>query len=311
MDYWVGVTNPNWFEFLSTHAIDSEVNFWQPSPTPPTRKLQEGMPFLFKLKSPYNDIAGGGYFVSFSTMPIWLAWEIFDKANGFASFDKMLQAFATSLGELDANQEIGCTTLAAPFYLPKDRWLNVNSRWPQSIQRGKGFDLATVEGRGLWDGITEMSGLSEAIPSSFGYAVQGLPLDAGTRSAWVRQRIGQRGFRVLVTSAYRGRCAITGENTLDVLEAAHIRPFSERQDHDVRNGLLLRADFHRLYDRGLVSITPDLLVRVSPRIRERYVNGKAYYRLDGKPLKILPEDPNSRPDLSRLEWHFEHRFQTA
>lgn len=84
MDYWVGVTDPKWFEFLSTRAIATEVKFCQPSTTPPSRQLQEGIPFLFKLKYCFNDIAGGGGFVAFSTMPIWLASEIFGEANGFA-----------------------------------------------------------------------------------------------------------------------------------------------------------------------------------------------------------------------------------
>ena len=46
------------------------------------------------------------------------------------------------------------------------------------------------------------------------------------------------------------------------------------------------ADFHRLFDAGLVSVTPDMTIRVSPRIREAWFNGKAYYRMDGQPLTV-------------------------
>lgn len=66
-----------------------------------------------------------------------------------------------------------------------------------------------------------------------------------------KPRIGQGSFRLLVTDAYKRRCAITGENTLPVLEAAHIVPYSQNGTHDVSNGLLLRADFHKLFDAGL------------------------------------------------------------
>ena len=103
---------------------------------------------------------------------------------------------------------------------------------------------------------------------------------------------------------------MTGENTLLALEAAHIVPYSEEGAHDVRNGLLLRADFHRLFDAGLVSVTPDMTVRVSPRIREAWFNGKAYYRMDGQPLAVLPSRPEFRPDPDRLQWHLQNRFQT-
>ena len=125
----------------------------------------------------------------------------------------------------------------------------------------------------------------------------------------VRPRLGQSSFRVLVTDAYQRRCAITGENTLVALEAAHIVPFSGDGGHDVRNGLLLRADFHRLFDVGLVGVTPDLKIRISPRIRETWFNGKAYYILDGKPLAVVPTHPSMRPDPDRLQWHMKNRFQ--
>lgn len=103
---------------------------------------------------------------------------------------------------------------------------------------------------------------------------------------------------------------MTGESTLDVLEAAHIVPYTDLSgSHEVTNGMLLRSDFHRLFDRGLVSVTPDYRVRVSPRIREAYFNGKAYYRLDNEPLQTMPESASLRPDRDRLDWHFRNLFQ--
>ena len=87
----------------------------------------------------------------------------------------------------------------------------------------------------------------------------------------VKPRIGQGAFRVLVTDAYQRRCAITGEHTLPMLEAAHILPFSEKRPNLVSNGLLLRADFHELFDLGLVTVTPELRVEVSPPNPRRMV----------------------------------------
>ena len=43
----------------------------------------------------------------------------------------------------------------------------------------------------------------------------------------IRPRLGQGAFRVLVTEAYHRRCAFTGERTLPVLNAAHIKPYSQ------------------------------------------------------------------------------------
>jgi putative restriction endonuclease len=60
MKFWVGVTDNQWFKFLS-ELQPEEVNFWQPSATPPFSSAPIGLPFLFKLKRPNNHIAGGGY----------------------------------------------------------------------------------------------------------------------------------------------------------------------------------------------------------------------------------------------------------
>ena len=75
------------------------------------------------------------------------------------------------------------------------------------------------------------------------------------------ERLGQSSFRLEVLAAYELRCAVTGERTLPVLEAAHIKPFSLVKAHSVDNGLSLRSDIHRLYDQGYVSVTPDLVFR--------------------------------------------------
>ena len=66
MKFWVGVTDNKWYQFFSQLRPD-EVNFWQPSGTPPFKGAPIGLPFLFKLKRPYNHIAGGGYFVKYNS----------------------------------------------------------------------------------------------------------------------------------------------------------------------------------------------------------------------------------------------------
>lgn len=117
---------------------------------------------------------------------------------------------------------------------------------------------------------------------------------------WVAPRLGQGGFRIAVTEAYRRQCAVTTEHSLPVLEAAHIRPYADDGSHEVTNGLLLRSDIHRLFDRGYVTVTPDYRFRVSSRLRDEYQNGKIYYALDGRQI-LLPERPEDRPSRDALE----------
>lgn len=69
----VGITDLDWFEFLSRRSDVEEVNFWQPGGRAEFRALQPGELFLFKLDSPHNFIVGGGLFGHASIVPISLA----------------------------------------------------------------------------------------------------------------------------------------------------------------------------------------------------------------------------------------------
>jgi putative restriction endonuclease len=49
---------------------------------------------------------------------------------------------------------------------------------------------------------------------------------------------------------YGHRCAVTGCTAEDALEAAHLRSYASSGNNSVRNGMLVRADLHRLIDAG-------------------------------------------------------------
>ena len=93
-----------------------------------------------------------------------------------------------------------------------------------------------------------------------------------------------------------------------MLDVAHIQGYSEGGPHDVRNGLLLRADIHRLFDRGYVTVTPKFRFDVSRRLKEEFENGKTYYALQGHELQ-LPDRAGDRPDPVLLRWHNEQKFE--
>ena len=68
--------------------------------------------------------------------------------------------------------------------------------------------------------------------------------------------------------------ALTGRANPTGLEAAHIKPYAATGPHLVANGLLLRSDFHILFDDGYITVTEDLRVRVSGKIKEKFENGR-------------------------------------
>lgn len=122
-------------------------------------------------------------------------------------------------------------------------------------------------------------------------------------SILTKVRIGQGAFRVLITDAYSRKCSITGERTLPVLEAAHIKPYSEAGPNFISNGILLRSDMHTLFDSGYLTITTDFNIEISSRIREEFQNGKEYYQYHGKSLLVLPKNNIDLPDKKFIDWH--------
>jgi len=309
MKIWVGVTDDDWFTRLSQLRPD-EVNFWQPSGSRVFRALQPGELFLFKLHSPKNVIVGGGHFVSYSALPASLAWDAFGEKNGVASFDDLLtrlRRYRREDGAIDP--VIGCNVLAEPFFLQKAGWISVPQSWAPNIVQGKTYDTESPEGGALWEEV--QVALAGRRPEQRSQLIE----TSSDRSRFgadylTRGRLGQGAFRVLVTDAYERSCAVTGEKTLPVLEAAHIKPYAQNGPHQISNGILLRSDLHKLFDLGYVTVTPDLRVEVSPRLKSEWQNGREYYAHHGAPLRFHPVDSNRHPGAEFLRWHNENKFRT-
>jgi putative restriction endonuclease len=140
------------------------------------------------------------------------------------------------------------------------------------------------------------------------------PFDGDERTFVVRpeaEREGQGAFRTRVLDAYGRRCAITGEHTEPVLDAAHIQPYRGTRSNHVQNGLLLTKEFHALFDLGYVAVTPEHEVLVSPTLERDWHNGKRYYPFDHQRLAVLPKRADLLPSPRALEWHLANVFRRA
>ncbi len=115
----------------------------------------------------------------------------------------------------------------------------------------------------------------------------------------IAQRQGQPDFRKQLITAYQEKCVVTDCSVVEVLEAAHIKPFCEEQTYSVPNGLLLRSGIHTLFDKYLMGINPD---DFKVFFAESAMRGK-YKKLNGKPLRS-PIDESLKPsqDLLRERW---------
>lgn len=129
------------------------------------------------------------------------------------------------------------------------------------------------------------------------------PLDIDTdarKFQEIRQAVrqGQTKFRLDLLDAYASRCAATEYDVSEGLEAAHIRPYRGAHTNETRNGILLRADIHNLFDYGIVGIDPEAMKVV---LNQR-AKGSKYAPLHGQRLR-LPDDSKRHPDRELLLRH--------
>lgn len=316
VETYVAITDRAWFDFLSHRAgMDGrldEVNFWSPSSSIPLRKLRPGWPVFFRLKSPWSAIVGYGFFAHFALLELREAWSFFEWKNG----DPHEASFLGRIGKyrgldlLDPRtlrQPLGCTILRDAHFWPQERWIawGAERGWHANVVRGR-TERDPVLSSLL---VGEIALDHQEIPEEFADAF--VPLDSDQRAwreALIHPRIGQGAFRARLLDAYGGQCAITGEHTRPVLDAAHIQPYLGPRSNHVQNGLLLTKEFHALYDRGYVTVTAEHEVRISPRLRTDFDNGRRYYPYDGQGLAHLPAQVGARPSPEALGWHAQHVF---
>jgi putative restriction endonuclease len=311
-------TDRAWFDFLSGRSRDvrlDEVNFWQPMATKPMRAMRVGEPIFFRLKKPDYAIAGYGFFAHFQVLDLNVAWQAFGEKNG----NPDRAGFLTRIGRFRRVDllrpgvrpaPIGCTVLRDAVFWPASRWIpwGVAQGWQANIVQGKTErdpDRVAL----LMAAMREDH--AQPPPDLVAPKFELAQLD---QRQWAMRgqiaREGQGTFRLRLLKAY-GQCAITGEHTPVVLDAAHIQPYFGPQSNHPQNGLILTKVFHALFDAGYVTITPDMKVRISDRLRTEWHNGHRYYPFHDRPLVSLPSDENLRPSREALAWHQEHRFDAA
>lgn len=119
----------------------------------------------------------------------------------------------------------------------------------------------------------------------------------------VRRRRGQREFRFEMMRRFGEVCAFSGDQPPQVLEAAHINSFAATGKHHVDGGLLLRRDFHALFDANLMTVNPSTMnIEIAPRLE----TFETYKSFQGSGLYI---PKNVEPDKKLLKVHYEQSMR--
>lgn len=92
----------------------------------------------------------------------------------------------------------------------------------------------------------------------------GLPLEMSVAAqrhymATVKRRVDQQSFRHAVLNAYRNQCSVCRLRHPELLDAAHIIPFSDGGQAAVPNGLSMCKIHHAAFDTNILGVHPDSL----------------------------------------------------
>jgi putative restriction endonuclease len=118
-------------------------------------------------------------------------------------------------------------------------------------------------------------------------------------------------FKREIPKIYQNQCCISGmriesSTNAQMIDACHIIPFSSSNDDTVSNGISLSPNLHRAYDRGLITINEDYIVRISPTIKEND-SPFSISQFAGRRI-ILPINNKDYPSPENLIWHKKEVF---
>jgi len=128
----------------------------------------------------------------------------------------------------------------------------------------------------------------------------------------ISDKQARRFFRKAVMTAYEGRCCISGMVIPQLLIASHIKPYAVSDKRTERanpaNGLCLNAFYDRAFDQGLMTVLPNLTIRISPQVKEQYSDKTTQDWLYGVEGQKIMRPARFAPRKEFLEFHNEYIF---
>lgn len=169
-------------------------------------------------------------------------------------------------------------------------WNEFNNNWEELAFESEKI-LAKYKGKSL----------EESALSNFNFEIP----EGKDREALVKVRVNQSFFRNAVLASYNNQCCITGIKIPELLVAGHIIPWSENTKERVNpaNGLCLNALHDKAFDKGLMTITPDHVVKLSSELESNLSknNSETFFQpFEGRKI-LLPQ--KFLPKSEFLEYH--------
>lgn len=234
----------------------------------------------------------------------------FDQANPeIARISKLIgrtpSALAMKLSNLAGLDkkitESGRSGLTGASNLDRAMWAEMEADWGKiaiESQRALALLGVTPKSKGNDSARTDEDELAENY-------------EGETKAVITQQRLKQSLFRDTILSGYKSRCCMSHLAEPKLLIASHIIPWGKDKNIRLnpRNGLCLSALHDRAFDQGMITVTPDYVVKVSRCLLEQRTNAflhEGVLKLDGTKIR-LPEKFLPAPEF--LEWHNKNQFK--
>jgi len=132
-----------------------------------------------------------------------------------------------------------------------------------------------------------------------------------TREQIVKVRVNQSFFRSSILASYNNTCCITGISQSELLIAGHIKPWcaDELNRLNPRNGIAINALHDKAFESGLITITPEYKIKISPILfKQKNSNSleNYFFQYENKEI-FLPS--KFLPDIEFLKYHNDERFK--
>lgn len=138
-----------------------------------------------------------------------------------------------------------------------------------------------------------------------------LPKEGLMREQVIKVRVNQSFFRRAILASYNNTCCITGIQQPEFLIAGHIKPWSvdEKNRLNPQNGIAINALHDKAFETGLLTITPDFKIKISPILFKQ----KKSKSIEDFFLKFENQDiimpTRFLPDIEFLKYHNEVKFK--
>lgn len=309
----IKVTN-EWYQLIKANYITTGsdmVNMWKAGKLDPEmEKIIEGLEpgelalFTMKYKDGVTYIIGGGFFLSRDWFSVKDAWKLFGVRNGVMNYEDFVQRVTDQGGDLEC---LKSAAFKGVFIFSKKESLIVPDELSSSFNDFDLLEMSNDDPAGLY--LTKLA-LERRYPQLQSGRSEhdwpGIYLMAAKRIA---ARMSAN-FEARVLQAYDFTCCISGCNSFQVLDVAHIKTFFDDSYQDTDNGIVMRCDFHRLFAKGFITAyyknDDTIVLQVSKSLGIK--DAREYLAYDGREL-MLPDDRSLWPNRKSLEWHRRVRYE--